>query len=282
VCHQYRYHWVFKCFADALDGGIIIRIKILVAAHKNFPMPADKRLYLPVLVGAVRNYREGICYQRDDDGENISEKNPYYNELTAMYWAWKNLKDVDAIGLVHYRRYFGIKKGRELEKVLSLHEVMLLLDQAPVIVPKKRRYYIESNYSHYIHAHYKEPLDSMIGIIEQHYPEYKNSLDEVLSDNKAHMFNMFIMKKKEFDRYCSWLFGILFFLESKVDLTGYSTQEKRVYGYISELLLDVWIKKNNISIQECRWFQVGKRHLIRKACYFLLRKLGVVTGHSHL
>lgn len=85
-----------------------MKIQILVAAHKKFPMPTAAG-YLPVLVGAKKNYKADIPYQRDDEGDNISEKNPNYNELTAIYWAWKNLKDVDAVGLVHYRRLFSIK-----------------------------------------------------------------------------------------------------------------------------------------------------------------------------
>ena len=47
-----------------------MKIEILVAAHKEFSMP-KKEGYLPVLVGAVKNYKPGISYQRDDDGENI-------------------------------------------------------------------------------------------------------------------------------------------------------------------------------------------------------------------
>lgn len=31
--------------------------------------------------------------------------------MTAIYWAWKNLK-ADYIGLVHYRRYLGMKHGK--------------------------------------------------------------------------------------------------------------------------------------------------------------------------
>lgn len=61
-----------------------MKIKVLVATHKKFPMPSDSDLYMPILVGAVKNYNKGIKYQRDDEGENISIKNPNYNELTAM------------------------------------------------------------------------------------------------------------------------------------------------------------------------------------------------------
>lgn len=113
-----------------------MKIEILVAAHKEFPMP-KKEGYLPVLVGAVKNYKPGISYQRDDDGENISSKNPNYNELTAVYWAWKNLKDVDAIGLVHYRRLLFEKRPYSLDNVISIEKVNQLLQKYDVILPKK-------------------------------------------------------------------------------------------------------------------------------------------------
>ena len=83
--------------ADKLD------IKIIVAVHKEYWMPLDS-VYLPLFVGAIG--KNDIHYQRDDEGENISYKNPFYCELTGLYWAWKNMED-DYIGLVHYRRYFA-------------------------------------------------------------------------------------------------------------------------------------------------------------------------------
>ena len=63
-------------------------VKVIVAAHKPYTMPSDK-MYLPLHVGSAG--KESIGYQRDDDGENISSLNPYFCELTGLYWAWKNL-----------------------------------------------------------------------------------------------------------------------------------------------------------------------------------------------
>lgn len=88
-------------------------IKIVVATHKKYRMPEDG-CYLPLQVGKAG--KEALGYQGDDTGDNISEKNPYYCELTGLYWAWKNL-DAEYIGLVHYRRYFASKKrcfGRKI------------------------------------------------------------------------------------------------------------------------------------------------------------------------
>lgn len=84
-----------------------MEIKVIIAAHKQYPMP-DKDCYLPVQVG--RALHPDVGYIPDNTGDNISEKNPYYCELTGLYWAWKNLP-ADVIGLVHYRRYMGKKNG---------------------------------------------------------------------------------------------------------------------------------------------------------------------------
>ena len=89
-------------------------IQILVCYHKPSPIIANEILK-PILVGAknakpeVVSELESLCAKKgveilkDDTGEHISELNPYFCELTAMYWAWKNLK-ADYYGLFHYRR----------------------------------------------------------------------------------------------------------------------------------------------------------------------------------
>lgn len=254
-------------------------IKIMVAAHKKFPMPENKNLYLPVLVGAKRNYKRDIYFQRDDEGENISEKNSNYNELTAIYWAWKNLKNVEAIGLVHYRRLFASDRYKNVP--ITKNEVEELLENNSVILPKKRKYYIETNYSHYIHAHKKEPLDRLRTIICDYYPSYLESFDKVMNRRSAHMFNMFIMKREEFNDYSMFIFGILKRLEEDIDISDFSVQEARVFGYLSELLMDVWIEKNEIKYSEVGWYQLGEKHTIKKIFYFICRKFGIGKSNTH-
>jgi len=241
-------------------------------------MPEDADLYLPILVGAKKNWRPSIWYQRDDQGLNISDYNPNYSELTAIYWAWKNLKDVDAIGLVHYRRFFfkGHKK-RKISNVLSHKEDEALLKKSGILLPKKRRYYIETNYSHYIHAHHRLPIDTTRDVILENYPDYLKYFDQVMSRRSAHMFNMFIMKKVFFDNYCDWLFDLLKKVGKRIDIEDYSTQEKRVFGYLSELLMDVWISKNDLDYSEINWQMLGKQDLLRKIYFFLKRKFGCKT-----
>ena len=81
-----------------------MNIKIIVCCHKK-DIFKESDIYKPIHVGkAISNIELGI--QGDDTDENISSKNASYCELTGMYWAWKNLKNTDYIGLCHYRRYF--------------------------------------------------------------------------------------------------------------------------------------------------------------------------------
>lgn len=232
----------------------------------------NNNIYLPVLVGATQNYHKGMQYQRDDEGKNISRKNPNYSELTAIYWAWKNLDDVDAIGLVHYRRYFFEHGKADIKNVVGKDLITKEFKKSDLILPRKRKYYIETNYSHYVHAHHREPLDMTREIIKIYSPEYLDDFDNVMKRRSAHMFNMFIMKKEFFDSYASWLFGILNKLEDKVDITNYSAQESRVYGYISELLLDVWVLQNNVNYSEIRWDQIGPKRNLLKMWLLLKRK----------
>ena len=95
-----------------------MNIKIIVATHKKYWMPSDG-IYLPVHVGAEGKFDDkgeplDLGYTKDNTGDNISDKNKQFCELTGLYWAWKNLGEADYIGLAHYRRHFTVKgkKGR--------------------------------------------------------------------------------------------------------------------------------------------------------------------------
>ena len=77
-------------------------IKILVSCHKDIVTPSSD-VFLPVHVGAANTKTSLIGMQPDNEGDNISQRNFTYCELSAQYWAWKNL-DADYYGLCHYRR----------------------------------------------------------------------------------------------------------------------------------------------------------------------------------
>lgn len=217
--------------------------KILIVMHKPYPVATD-RCYLPIFVGAASSggeFTDGVA--RDDEGENISEKNPCFCELTGLYWAWKNL-DAEFIGLVHYRRYFkGKGRKKKLDSVLHEDKLQSLLETHSIIVPKKRHYYIETLYSHYAHTISGEQLDIAREIVAEQRAEFLPSFDKVMRQRSGYLYNMFVMRRDLFCHYCEWLFPILFELEKRVDKTGMTEFDMRFCGRVSEILFNVWLDR---------------------------------------
>ena len=232
-----------------------MKTTIAAVTHKPYRM-CDDELYLPLMAGAAGMPEAATSgYIRDDSGDNISDRNAWFCELTGLYWMWKN-SDADNIGLCHYRRYFARKKelsfrnrvrvvrgsGSPFEYALRYEEASSLMDRYPVVLPRPRKYYIESN---------------------------------VMAKTTGHRFNMFIMRKTLLDRYCSWLFDILFELEKSVTSgeVGNIPDSRRLYGHVSERLLDVWLEKEGCGYYEIPYVFIGKEHFVRKAAAMVMRKI---------
>lgn len=262
-----------------------MKTKIIVATHKQFEMP-DEDIYLPLQVGASCTDKDfGYC--KDNTGDNISEKNPYFCELTGLYWAWKNL-DCDYLGMAHYRRHFTVKSGRTIRKcgdnvhekmkcVLNAKELSNLEQKYDIILPARRHYLIETLYSHYSHSHYEEHLKLTREIIKRKYSEYLPYFDKVMKARSGCMFNMFIMKKSLADQYCNWLFDILGELEQKVDVERLSPFQARLYGRVAEIIFNAWllyqIEINHYKVREIGYLSLGPTDWGRKVTAFLGAKL---------
>lgn len=249
-------------------------IRVIIATHKKYKMPEDE-IYIPLQVGAEG--KESLGYEKDNTGDNISFKNPFFCELTGLYWAWKNL-NADYIGLSHYRRHFTCSKKipkNEQEKfkiLLNSEQANELLNDVDILLPKKRKYYIENLYDHYKHTMFIEPLDETRNIIEEQCPEYLQEFDKLHKRTSSHMFNMFVMKKEYLDQYCEWLFKILFELEKRVDPKQYDSFQARYLGRVSELLLDVWINTNKLNYKEVKVIDMQGVNWIKKGTAFLKAK----------
>ena len=257
-----------------VDG---MKITVIIATHKEkYKAPQDS-CYLPLHVGrALTEEIEGM--QGDDTGDNISEKNPYYCELTGLYWMWKNIR-ADYVGLVHYRRYFSSKSP--LKTMLTRNKFSLiagqkdyeeLLNREDIILPRKRRYYIENLYSHYSHTHYAEHLDAARQVLAEMHPDYVSSFDIIMKEKSGHMFNMFLMSQEKCDEYCSWLFPILSVLETRLDFKEYTDYQARLFGRISELLFNVWLNKKHYPYCEMAIVNTERVHWARKMVSFLQAK----------
>ncbi len=250
---------------------------IIVATHREYEMPKDQ-VYLPVQAGAACHER--LSYTGDDTGENISGKNDRYCELTALYWGWKNL-DTDILGLCHYRRYLGNRRWwkNKKERILTGEEIRQMLEEAEAILPPKRHYWIETRESQYIHAHHREDLVCTQEILKEKYPEYLPAWEQMLKSRSGHICNMFIMRKEHFDTYCKWLFDILSEAEKRLDITGYTDNDRRVFGFLGERLLDVWMMTKGIRYREAGMITLEKQHWINKGMAFIQRKIKAGQGN---
>jgi hypothetical protein len=255
------------------------KIDILVAYHKNY-LTFKSNYLKPIQVGAS-NSELDLGFLKDNIGENISVKNNNYSELTAVYWAWKNLNS-DYIGISHYRRYFILnnistkiiklkrKVKYHIEKLISLFrnrtgynynmtikltnkqvqqhinkfdlKIDSLLDQYDLILPEKTVFLNLNIKQQYEINHVRDDLEILENIIKEKKSSYMKSYKKIFKDNKISTYNMFIMRKNIFDEYCSWLFEILFELEGKVEISK-NPYQARLFGFLSERLLNVYIDK---------------------------------------
>ena len=228
---------------------MVMNSNIYVITHKKLhtKVPKDRKL---LMVGAYnKETYEG--YLKDSIGENISEKNPNYCELTGLYWMWKNDK-ADIIGLEHYRRFF-ITKFVYLFKFPSItnKKVEKILGKYDVILPKRiklKKTVIE----HYSKYHNKKDMIEIGKIIKDKYPEYINSFWMVMNGKYSYNYNMFIGKRNIMDGYCEWLFSILEELENRIDVSSLDSYQARIFGFISERLMAVYMLHHNIKIREMR------------------------------
>ncbi len=190
----------------------------------------------------------------DNTGDNISLKNHNYCELTAIYWAWKNV-DADYYGLFHYRRMLDLANKKyqgtvdatsiKLEDFNSKAINLYIREYDAVLSPMSGME--ETVYEHYKKHHNLQDLETVINIIKTDYPEYIPAMNEYLHGKKSMFCNLFVMKKELYNEYCDWLFHILFKAEKKIKISN-NTYQARVFGFLAERLYNIFIShqiKNN-------------------------------------
>jgi hypothetical protein len=251
-------------------------VRMLVAAHKRADMPRDP-LYLPVRVGHALS-SDDFGYQRDDVGPNISNLNRSYCELTAVYWAWKNLS-ADAYGLSHYRRYFiGSSAGPNGSSVLSASEASALMASHDVVLARRRRYVVESVESHYRHAHHGSDLDVLAGVLEDLSPDFLPAYRRVLGRRSLSLYNMFLMRSDVFEEYASWLFPVLEAASARIENDSRTVFQQRTMGYLGERLLNVWVAgRPELRVEHRKIVNVEGDPVVTKVAGLLARKFGFVT-----
>lgn len=234
-----------------------LNVKLLLCHHKQSPYIKNECI-LPIQVGkANKDFELEYCVG-DNTGDNISEKNPSWCELTALYWAWKNL-DADYYGLMHYRRFLSFENNQEYRVVTQLDEGDIVQNLSPAnikqmckfadiitgpiwgIHPVGLEHKRMSSYEFYAKEHVKEDMDITLQVIKEKFPEYYYaSLDET-SSSECFFMNLMVLKRELFFEYCEFLFGVLTEVEKRIDISDRDSYQKRVFGFIAERLSNMFV-----------------------------------------
>lgn len=245
-------------------------MSIYVITHKKFTPIVKDDFYKNLLVGVDNGNQGEKNYLKDNSNDNISKKNASFCELTGMYWLWKNSNDA-IIGITHYRRYF--LKRRFSKKFLSEKNIKKNLKIYDIILPKKSYLDGLTMKDQFKKYHSEEIWKKCGSIIANDCPEYIEDWKWLEKEKKGYFYNMLICNKQLYDSYCEWVFAILFKLEDITDLSTLDAYNQRMYGFISERLLNVWIHHNNLKIKEMPVELFDGRTLLQKGWNKIKSKL---------
>lgn len=215
---------------------------------------------IPIQVGA------SLCEERvaeilDCNGENISDKNVNYSELTALYWMWKNRLASQEIYEVSnsyesYEEYYGLSHYRRILELSEDDILRLQSNKVDVVLPYPMSY--EPNIEEH-HKRYLNDTDwkALLTAIEELQPEYFKAFQNILCQQYFYNYNIILARKKVLKAYCDWLFPILERIEQLSTPKGWERQDRYI-GYMGETLETLYFMYNwddlNIVHTGCRFF----------------------------
>lgn len=287
-------------------------VQIYVGYHKPYQILKSK-IFVPLHLGrsvATKDSKDGLNSSDDlawleknmigdDTGDNISAKNRYYNELTGIYWLWKNYDKIgspDSIGMMQYRRHFIFKDSvfRNYEP-MEYHEkpyakinvgnmyngyiehfglddktVHSVVDKYDAILPVEcdmssvDAKTIREDYDKLIPGTRVSDLDILVDVVDELYPKYGSILRKRLGQPKKRCYQSFVLKKEVFFDYCKFLFKILFAVEKKLDLANYTINGQRTLGYMGEILFDTYMS-SLVDSKKYKVKELGTTYLAEKS-----------------
>ena len=235
---------------------------VYVVTHKDVKIGT-----LPEGYEIIQGGHEGaqdLGYLGDDSGENVSRLNLFINELTALYWVWKNISHT-TVGLCHYRRFLTESDDETFahEKILTQEAALKILEDYDIIVAEmyhggltQREFVI--NDCGEILATFGETI--LKKHLMQAQPDYLDAFEFVMNSTSLYKCNLFITRRDIFEAYCKWLFSFLIDATEeavqKADLQNRSWSPRRLMSFLGERMLTVWLIKNRLRIKELKIMQV--------------------------
>ena len=225
--------------------------KIYVVTHKDAKLSMLPDGYEIIHAGHALA-KNDFGYLSDDLGDNISRLNLYLNEITALYWIWKNTSH-DFIGFVHYRRFFTT----DGKNFLSTDAAKKILRESDIIVNGCEYGYIAlrdwkavlstRNLAEYV-------INTIKKYIALRQPDYLAAYDRVNNSFGVFCYEIFITRREIFNSYCEWLFSFIIDATEEILATTdiANSDDPRIYraiSFVAEHLMTVWLIKNRLRIK---------------------------------
>ena len=266
-----------------------MKTNLFVAAHKT-EWPVLPAGYTVIQVGAALHDHLPQAGAWDNEGENISQKNRNYCELTALWWIAHHAQD-DILGLVHYRRFFSFAPCRNpfldhyrmaasdprLSVMLRTEDVPALLDDCDILLPRKQ-YFNEGIAGQYRKFHRGEDFDVMEQVFLAHHPKEREAFRRVMQGHQEYSYNMFVARRDVFCAYAEWLFDILDDVAERITVSK-DPYQARVFGFLSERLMSVFVLTHHLRVRELPLVFVEDHppaSWLRKSIHAMLADVGVL------
>ncbi len=235
-------------------------MKVYVASHVQVPKP--ELPYCTAIQTGAAQTTPWPGYLQDNVGDNISQKNRYFGELTGLYWVWKNTTD-PLVGWCHYRRFFspilfsqnnrtGVGVDLAMAQTIlgrdgygTLFESELALSQ--IIVPVMIHPEVSAA-QWFCATHRPEDWTAMLAALVDVHPTEAEAATQYLSSVRPlHFWCMFITHRPLLDAYCEWLFPLLFHLETQITPSE-DNFLCRVFAFLTEHLFNWWTASRGLQM----------------------------------
>lgn len=199
---------------------------------KIYVVGSSKNKFLP-----LDNIREKFLIDKKHEGDNIDFLNPWYCELTGLYYLWKHCDD-DIVGLEHYRAYFWNEDHKmnetEILDKLKLGDIIVSGYHYPA--PWGPTTLIQE-----LNICTKNKVEPFLKVVEQKDKGFASYLRTFLQGQRIYACNCFIGPKKILNEWASFFFETILDFE-KTNPIGPGTNTLRREGYFSEFAFGAWLE----------------------------------------
>ena len=207
---------------------------------KIYVVGSSKNKFLP-----LDDIREKFLIDEKHEGDNIDFLNPWYCELTGLYYLWKHVDD-EIVGLEHYRNYFW-KNGHPINE----KEINEELKKGDIICSGyKYPFCGRTHLRQELNICTKGIVNIFLNVLNKHNAGLTKYFDKFLNGQKIWCCNCFIGPKKIFNEWCEFIFPVLADLE-QVSKIGPGTNTLRREGYFTEFLFGAWLEYKGYKIIHC-------------------------------